>query len=125
VLEVPVTIAQPEVPLGTHMFSALRADDESIRWNVVSLPTDRLEKKGKYLVTFTRGGEKLRKELVAPLYEVVPPGDPIAAIERITIPDATLVRINELMSPGASLIISDLAYSHETGKGTDFIVLTR
>ena len=92
---------------------------------MVSLPTDRLEKKGKYLVTFTRGGEKLRKELVAPLYEVVPPGDPIAAIERITIPDATLVRINELMSPGASLIISDLAYSHETGKGTDFIVLTR
>jgi hypothetical protein len=125
VLEAPLTIAQPEVPLGTHMFSALRADDESIRWNVVSLPTDRLLKKGKYLVTFTRGGEKLRKELVAPVYEVVPPGDPNAAIERITIPDATLVRINELMSPGASLIISDLAYSHETGKGTDFIVLTR
>ena len=30
------------------------------------------------------------------------------------------------MSPGASLIISDLGISHETGeRGTDFIVLTR
>jgi lipoprotein-anchoring transpeptidase ErfK/SrfK len=124
VLEAPVMIAQPDQPLGTHMFSALRSEDESIRWNVVSLPTDRLVKRGKYLKTFTRG-EKLRKELVAPVYETVPPGDPNAALERITIPDATLARISELMSPGASLIISDLALSHETGRGTDFILLTR
>ena len=34
-------------------------------------------------------------------------------------------RVTELMSAGASLIISDLVYSYETGKGTDFIVLTR
>jgi hypothetical protein len=30
-----------------------------------------------------------------------------------------------LMSPGASLIISDKGLGPETGKGTDFIVLTR
>jgi hypothetical protein len=59
------------------------------------------------------------------VYEAVPPGDPTAALERITIPEATLARISALISPGASLIISDLAPSHETGKGTDFIVLTR
>jgi hypothetical protein len=29
------------------------------------------------------------------------------------------------MSPGASLIISDKGLGSETGKGTDFIVLTR
>jgi hypothetical protein len=29
------------------------------------------------------------------------------------------------MSPGASLIISDQGLGFETGKGTDFIVLTR
>ena len=124
VLEAPVTIAQPDTPLGTHVFSALKGDDEAVRWNVVSLPTDRLVKKGKYLETFVRG-ERLRKELVPPVHETVPPGDPNAALDRITIPAATLARINELMSPGASLIISDLAPSHETGKGTDFIVLTR
>jgi hypothetical protein len=125
VLEVPVTIAQPDAPLGTHIFSALKGDDDAVRWNVVSLPTDRLVKKGQYLETRTRSGERLRKELVAPVYEAVPPGDPTAALERITIPEATLARISALISPGASLIISDLAPSHETGKGTDFIVLTR
>ena len=33
--------------------------------------------------------------------------------------------ITALMSAGASLIISDVGLSHETGRGTDFIVLTR
>ena len=51
VLEAPVTIAQPDAPLGTHVFSALKGDDEAVHWNVVSLPTDRLVKKGKYLET--------------------------------------------------------------------------
>jgi hypothetical protein len=125
VLEAPVVIAQPETPLGTHVFSALKGEDDTVRWNVVSLPTDRLVKKGKYVETFTRSGEKLRKELVPPVHEAVLPGDPNDALDRITIPEATLARIRELMSPGASLIISDLAPSHETGKGTDFIVLTR
>ena len=54
--------------------------------------------------------------------EVMPPGDPGAALARITIPDAALARITELMSPGASLIISDQGLGPETGKGTDFIV---
>ena len=33
--------------------------------------------------------------------------------------------IHELISPGASLILSDQGLGPETGKGTDFIVLTR
>ena len=49
VLEAPVTIAQPDTPLGTHVFSALKGDDAAVHWNVASLPTDRLVKKGKYL----------------------------------------------------------------------------
>ena len=95
------------------------------RWNVVSLPTERVVKQGKYLVTMHRG-EKLRKELTPPVYEMQQPGDPNAALERVTIPENALARIAALMSPGASLIISDLGLSHETGeRGTDFIVLTR
>jgi lipoprotein-anchoring transpeptidase ErfK/SrfK len=125
VFDAPVRIAEPDRPLGTHVFTALGARDETLRWNVASLPVDRTVKPGKYLSTVTPRGEKLRKELVAPEYEVMPPGDPSAALARITIPDAALARITELMSAGASLIISDVAYSHETGRGTDFIVLTR
>ena len=47
------------------------------------------------------------------------------ALDRVTIPPDALDRISELMSPGASLIISDQGLGPETGNGTDFIVLTR
>jgi lipoprotein-anchoring transpeptidase ErfK/SrfK len=126
VFEAPVAIAQPNEPLGTHVFTALEArDDGTMRWNVASVPTERVVKQGKYLMTTTNRGEKLRKELAPPTHEVTPPGDPNAALDRITIPEDALARITELMTRGATLIISDLGMSYETGKGTDFIVLTR
>ena len=126
VFESPVTIAQPDEPLGTHVFTALEGhDDGTMRWNVASLTTERVVKPGKYVTTRTASGEKLRVQLVAPEYEMLSARDPEAALERIAIPQDALARINALMAPGASLIISDLGMSHETGKGTDFIVLTR
>jgi lipoprotein-anchoring transpeptidase ErfK/SrfK len=125
VFEAPVTIAQADKPLGTHVFTALAKDDGALRWNVVSLPTEHLVKKGKYANTVTPRGEKLRVQLAAPEHEVQPAGDPTAALERINIPADTLARINDLVTPGASLIVSDLAQSFETGAGTDFILLTR
>ena len=47
------------------------------------------------------------------------------ALDRIVIPPEALEQISELMSPGASFIVSDQGLGPETGKGTDFIVLTR
>jgi len=126
VFEAPITIERPDEPLGTHIFTALEAHrDGTMRWNVASLPTERVVKPGKYLMTTTARGEKLRKELAAPTYEAQAPGDPNAALERVTFSDEVLARIAPLMTPGATLIISDLGQSVETGKGTDFIVLTR
>jgi lipoprotein-anchoring transpeptidase ErfK/SrfK len=125
VFEAPVTIAQGDTPLGTHVFTAFAKDGGALRWNVVSLPTEHLVKKGKYVNTVTAKGEKLRVQLAAPEHAQQPAGDPTAALERINIPAETLARINELMTPGASLIVSDLAQSLETGAGTDFILLTR
>ena len=126
VFDAPVAIERPDEPLGTHIFTALEArDDGTMRWNVASLPTERVVKPGKYLMTTTARGEKLRKELSPPAHEVQPPGDPNAALERVSFSDEVLKRIAALMTPGATLIISDLGQSFETGKGTDFIVLTR
>ena len=125
VFDAPVTIAQPERPLGTHVFTALQGDQSRLRWNVVSLPIEHIVKKGKYVMTTTARGEPLRRELEPPEYAVALPGNPNEALERIAIPDSALARMAELMSAGATLIVSDLGPSHETGRGTDFIVLTR
>ena len=46
------------------------------------------------------------------------------ALDRIEIPQDAVERIAELLTPGSSLIISDYGISDETGKDTDFIVLT-
>ena len=54
-----------------------------------------------------------------------PSSNAAEALERVTIPPEAIARISELMSPGASLVISDQGLGPETGKGTDFIVLTR
>jgi hypothetical protein len=46
-----------------------------------------------------------------------------AVLERITLPQEAIERINELISPGSSLIVSDEVANRETGNGTDFVVL--
>jgi hypothetical protein len=61
--------------------------------------------------------------------EVPPPpahaSDAADALNRAAIPQEALDRISQLMSRGASLIISDKGLGFETGRGTDFIVLMR
>jgi hypothetical protein len=47
-----------------------------------------------------------------------------AALDRISLPPEVVERIAKLMTPGASIIVSDKGLGHETGAGTDFIVLT-
>jgi hypothetical protein len=115
VFDVPVAFEQSERALGTHVFTALamKEDDGSFRWNVVSLPSSgRKVEKGKK-------GKKV--EWSVP----VPSSTAAEALDRVTIPPEALERISQLMSAGASLIISDKGLGPETGKGTDFIVLTR
>jgi hypothetical protein len=71
--------------------------------------------------------EKVEKGKGRKVVEVVagPAATATQALERVNIPQEAIDRISELMSPGSSLIISDKGISGETGKGTDFIVLTR
>jgi hypothetical protein len=56
--------------------------------------------------------------------EPVTPDKANTVLERIEIPQDAVDRISELLTPGSSLIISDYGISHETGRDTDFIVLT-
>lgn len=109
--DVPIKIRNPAEPMGTHVFSAMEFQNEgaAIRWTVVSIP----EKSSLNQPTPPR----LHKE--APM-----PDKANAALERIEIAQDVADRISELLTPGSSLIISDHGISHETGRDTDFIVLT-
>ena len=119
VFDAPVTFAEPDRPLGTHVFTALavNGDNTTLRWNVVSMPGA-----GSPPVKKPAKGKRVETP-AAPV--VGPASNATEALDRVTIPQDALERISELMSPGASLIISDKGLGGETGKGTDFIVLTR
>ncbi len=117
VFDVPVTFAQPDQPLGTHVFTALavKEDSTTLRWNVMSMPGG-----GSAPARKSAKGKKAEPPVVA-----MPASNATEALERVNIPQDALDRITDLMSPGASLIISDKGLGSETGDGTDFIVLTR
>ena len=116
VFDAPVTIDNPEQPLGTHVFTALVFNDDnaSLRWTVMTVPNN--------LSRPTSSRKRGEPVQAAP---VSPASNAATALERITIPQAALDRISGLISAGASLVISDQGLGPETGLGTDFIVLTR
>jgi hypothetical protein len=108
VLEIPITIRDPERPIGTYVYTAMEriGHDTNMRWSVVSLAGGHPE-----------GGS------VEPQPMSSDPGGAKAALDRIAIPPDTFDRIAGMVSPRSSLIISDEALSSETGNGTEFVVV--
>lgn len=119
ILESPVTIADPDRPIGTHVFTAIErtTDDANLRWNVVSLgrghaPSGTVESPGR-----ARGSSGRDVEPVPTDQDSAK-----AALDRIVIPQDVLDRIAGI-APRSSLIVTDEGVSSETGKGTEFVVL--
>ena len=52
-------------------------------------------------------------------------GAALEALARFRLPADARTRIEQMLTPHSSLAISDTGLGHETGKGTDFIVLTQ
>jgi lipoprotein-anchoring transpeptidase ErfK/SrfK len=117
--DVPVEIEHPEQPLGTHVFTALGFSDDGshMRWNVMSVAGE----PPRQLLSAKIGPKAQR---VTRVEEAGVPQTAAQALDRIQIPQEALDRIGEILSPGASLVISDQGLGEETGEGTDFIVLT-
>jgi hypothetical protein len=117
--EMPIEIANPDQPLGTHLFTALELQDGGhMRWNAVTIASgdDSALEHGK-----RRG----RKASVARTLPATPGPSAAEALERIRFPQEALDRIGEVLVPGSSLIISDIGLGNETGRFTEFIVVTR
>ena len=127
VFDAPVTISDPDRPIGTHVFTAMASegDEARIRWDVVSLEGSHEE--GSHVegshghdAIEPRGRSGSRGRDAEPIARDADGAK--AALDRITIPQDVLDRI-----PGialrSSLIVTDEAPSSETGKGTDFVVV--
>jgi hypothetical protein len=122
--DVPVTIAASDRPLGTHVFTAEvdKADSNALHWSVVSLPVAVRAAAREDDGHVTR---RQRNAAVVPVAAkpVISPDSPAEALDRITIPADAMAKINEMLTTGGSVIVSDQGINQgETGEGTDFIV---
>jgi hypothetical protein len=119
--DVPVEVRDPDRPLGTHVFTALDVDKggKTMRWSVVTMP-DEAAPRAEVQTHRGRKSRREREEIVEQR-SLPSAGD---ALNRVNMPTEAVERISEMMSPGSSLIISDQPISGETGRDTDFIILT-
>jgi L,D-transpeptidase catalytic domain len=116
--DLPVTIADPDRPIGTHVYTAMALTDggKGMRWNVITIPS-----------SYRRHVEKRRHgRKTVEVEEPAPKASTAAeALDRLTLPQEALAPISAMLVPGSSLIVSDNPLSDETDADTGFIVLTR
>ncbi len=119
--DMPIVIEQPDQPLGTHVFTAMEVTDDGggMRWNLISVPTEPAAS------TEQRDTRKKSKEAPAPAARGKPPASAAQALDRIEVPQEAVDRISEILIPGSSLVVSDEGLGRETGRYTEFIVLSR
>jgi peptidoglycan hydrolase-like protein with peptidoglycan-binding domain len=114
VFEAPAVIADPQEALGTHFFTAHDIDtiDGRAEWYGVTLENDLSRETMKRLGITS---EDQSGSLNAAGH----------ALDRITIPDEARRKIEDMLTSGSSLTISDTGVGPETGDGTDFITITK
>jgi len=121
--EMPIEIGEPDRPLGTHVFTAMAVTDggAGMRWNLMTVPNDT----SSAPVIEHRDGRRKSRDLPVVIHSNKPPSTAAEALDRIRFPKEALDRIGELLIPGSSLVVSDEGLGRETGRYTEFIVLTR
>ncbi len=111
--EAPANIAEPEEALGVHFFTANAIDRISGKadWFGMTLEED-LSKQTKKRLGITSDAQSQSLDAAG------------QALGRISIPDEARHRIEDLLTQGSSLTISDTGIGPETGNETDFITIT-
>lgn len=118
--DAPVTFKDANRPVGTHLFQAMAADTATgrIGWQVVTVPENTSFSESLENRAPVRRGERV-------VQTVGTPSDAQGALERVVMSAEVKKRISERLWVNGSIVISDHGISNETGKGTDFIVLTK
>jgi hypothetical protein len=116
--DAPIAILSPDKPIGTHVFTATeQIEDKGLRWSAVSIPSAQPKR------AHVHEAAREKRKAAAPVQVDAGPAAS-SALERIDIPQEVRERLAGMLTPGASLIVSDNALSDETGEDTDFVVLT-
>ncbi|RAI46120.1 L,D-transpeptidase [Rhodoplanes roseus] len=122
IYETPITVAQADKLLGTHVFTAtgFEEDGRTLRWTAMSLPPEMRSEPA------AESRKAKGAKVVAPAIPAATPAITAKdALDRVELPAEAVEKLSDLMSPGASLIVSDKGLGPQTGRGTDFIVLSR
>jgi hypothetical protein len=125
VFDIPVTIRDPEKPLGTHLYMAMQpvkgspADAPQLRWLVLtiaetSVDSDRPKRRHSRYYDDEDGAPR-----------ATPTTSASAALDRVEVPPEVAGKISQMLWAGGSLIVSDSGISRETDDDTDFVILTR
>lgn len=110
--ESPIHFDDPHVALGTHFFEVIDIRNDQAEWNGLTLEN--------HLPACAR------KRLGIDVAEAPGGIDQLSAVlDRIDIPKDVRERLEEELSVGSSITVSDLSHELETGQGTDFITITR
>jgi hypothetical protein len=116
VFDTPITIRDPDLPIGTHVFTALErgGGKGDMQWSVVSLVGSNVG------MTETQGTTYKTPDAPANETDL---SSAKGALDRVIIPEDAVDRITQLVFPRSSLIISDEGPSPETGHGTEFVIV--
>jgi lipoprotein-anchoring transpeptidase ErfK/SrfK len=124
VYEAPVTIRDPDRPLGTHVYIAtgIEPDGSAVRWSAISLPPEGARTEPRR----SRGKKGKPAEAEAEVAKAATaPETAAGALDRIEWPEGVRERVSELLWTGASLTVSDHPRSGEMSEYSDFIIRTR
>ncbi|NTJ42110.1 L,D-transpeptidase family protein [Agrobacterium larrymoorei] len=110
--EAPIHFKDPHIALGTHFFEVIDIKGGRAEWNGLTLenhlPAAARRRLGIGVADAPLGGDQLS-----------------AVLDRIDIPKDVRERLEDELSVGSSITVSDLSHGLETGQGTDFITITR
>ncbi|HLA21347.1 MAG TPA: hypothetical protein VJZ74_07795, partial [Pseudolabrys sp.] len=123
--DVPINIANPNQPIGTHVFTAVAPgeDQATLRWMVVSLETP-IVARAVTVETRTSGAKQSRApERIDPQKATAAAR---AALDRLDLPPEAVERVSELASVGATLIVTEQGLGRRAAAAldSDFTVLT-
>lgn len=109
--DAPITIDEPEKPLGTHLLTATRYDADKLKTDWLAMTMD--NQLPKVTRAYFNIDEAASDETA--VHE---------ALARINIPQDVALKIARMLTPGSTITISDTGLS-QTGWKTDFRVFTK